>query len=66
MEFRIDIFGISRAPQLTSPHYDGDLMRRMLLVCSFMLLASSMGFPADSGPLLLQEPTLSKAQIAFA
>ena len=41
-------------------------MRRMLLVCSFMLLASSLGFPADSGPLLLQEPTLSKAQIAFA
>ena len=31
-----------------------------------MLLASSLGFPADSGPLLLQGPTLSKAQIAFA
>ncbi len=31
-----------------------------------MLFASSLSYSADSGPLLLQSPTLSKTQIAFA
>ena len=41
-------------------------MRRMLLACFFLLFSSSLAFSADSGPLLLQTPTLSKTQIAFA
>jgi tricorn protease len=41
-------------------------MRRFLLVSLFALSASAMAFAADSGPLLLQSPTLSKTQIAFA
>jgi tricorn protease len=32
----------------------------------FVLIASAVTFAADSGPLLLQSPTLSKTQIAFA
>jgi tricorn protease len=38
----------------------------MLLACFFMLFASRPAVSADSGPLLLQGPTLSKTQIAFA
>ena len=41
-------------------------MRRKLLVCFFTLLASILAFSAGSGALLLQNPTLSKTQIAFA
>ena len=41
-------------------------MRRILLAGLFMLLASALVLSADSGPLLLQNPTLSKTQIAFA
>ncbi|MGO8793167.1 MAG: PDZ domain-containing protein [Terriglobia bacterium] len=41
-------------------------MRRLLLASLFVLLGSILTFAADSGPLLLQSPTLSKAQIAFA
>ncbi len=41
-------------------------MRRILLAGLFMLLASTLVLSADSGPLLLQNPTLSKTQIAFA
>jgi tricorn protease len=41
-------------------------MRRVLLVCLSVLFASVLTFSADSGPLLLQSPTLSKTQIAFA
>jgi len=40
-------------------------MRRLLLAGVFLLLASISGTPADSAPLLLQSPTLSKTQIAF-
>jgi tricorn protease len=41
-------------------------MRRILLAGLFMLLASTLVLSADSRPLLLQNPTLSKTQIAFA
>jgi len=41
-------------------------MRRILLACLSVLFASALTFSADSGPLLLQSPTLSKTQIAFA
>jgi tricorn protease len=41
-------------------------MRRLLLASISVLFASVLTFPADSGPLLLQSPTLSKTQIAFA
>ena len=41
-------------------------MRRTLLACLSVLFASALTFSADSGPLLLQSPTLSKTQIAFA
>ena len=41
-------------------------MRRILLAGLFMLLASTLVLSADSGPLLLQNPTLSKTQIGFA
>ena len=41
-------------------------MRRLLLASLFVLFASVLTFAADSGPLLLQSPTLSKTQIAFA
>jgi tricorn protease len=41
-------------------------MRRTLLVSLFLLFASSLAFSAGSEPLLLQSPTLSKTQIAFA
>jgi tricorn protease len=41
-------------------------MRRILLTCFFVLLAFSAAWSANSGPLLLQSPTLSKTQIAFA
>jgi tricorn protease len=41
-------------------------MRRILLAGLGMLFASALMFPADSAPLLLQSPTLSKNQIAFA
>jgi tricorn protease len=41
-------------------------MRRLLLASLSVLFASVLAFPADSGPLLLQNPTLSKTQIAFA
>jgi tricorn protease len=37
----------------------------MLLVSLFLLLVSMLGYSADSEPLLLQSPTLSKTQIAF-
>jgi tricorn protease len=38
----------------------------MLRAGLFTLLASTLALSADSGPLLLQTPTLSKTQIAFA
>jgi len=41
-------------------------MRRLLLASLYMFLASALAFSADSEPLLLQSPTLSKTQIAFA
>jgi len=41
-------------------------MRRLLLTSLFVVFASVLTFSADSGPLLLQSPTLSKTQIAFA
>ncbi len=41
-------------------------MRRIMLACLSVLFASALTFSADSGPLLLQSPTLSKTQIAFA
>jgi tricorn protease len=41
-------------------------MRRLLLASLFLLFASSLSYSADSGPLLLQSPTLSRTQIAFA
>src|SRR5579862_6982349 len=41
-------------------------MRRLLLSSLSILFASIITFAADSGPLLLQSPTLSKTQIAFA
>jgi tricorn protease len=41
-------------------------MRRILLTGFFELLAFSAAWSANSGPLLLQSPTLSKTQIAFA
>ncbi|MGD0224511.1 MAG: PDZ domain-containing protein [Terriglobia bacterium] len=41
-------------------------MRRLLLASLSVLFASVLTFSADSGPLLLQSPTLSKTQIAFA
>ena len=41
-------------------------MRRLLLASLSMLFASVLVFAADSGPLLLQSPTLSETQIAFA
>jgi len=41
-------------------------MRRVLPASLFMLLASTLALSADSGPLLLQNPTLSRTQIAFA
>ncbi|MGD0224510.1 MAG: PDZ domain-containing protein [Terriglobia bacterium] len=41
-------------------------MRRLLLASLYVLFASAVAFSADSGPLLLQSPTLSKTQIAFA
>jgi len=41
-------------------------MRRLLLASLFGLFASILAFSADSGPLLLQSPTLSKTQIAFS
>src|SRR5208283_6217321 len=37
-----------------------------LLASLFVLFASALTSAADSGPLLLQNPTLSKTQIAFA
>ena len=40
-------------------------MRRLFLTSLIVLSTSIFTFPADSGPLLLQSPTLSKAQIAF-
>jgi tricorn protease len=41
-------------------------MRRILLACFLVVLAFSTAWSANSGPLLLQGPTLSKTQIAFA
>ncbi len=41
-------------------------MRRLLLAGLFVVLASIRSIAADAGPLLLQSPTLSKTQIAFA
>ncbi len=41
-------------------------MRRLLLACLTVLYACALAFSADSVPLLLQSPTMSKAQIAFA
>jgi tricorn protease len=41
-------------------------MRRLLLVSLSILFSSILTFAANSGPLLLQSPTLSKTQIAFA
>lgn len=41
-------------------------MRRILWVCFLVVLGFSAAGSANSGPLLLQGPTLSKTQIAFA
>jgi len=41
-------------------------MRRILLASLSVLFASILTFAADSAPLLLQSPTLSKTQVAFA
>jgi len=41
-------------------------MRRVVLACVLVLLTSGAAASANSGPLLLQGPTLSKTQIAFA
>ena len=41
-------------------------MRRLVLASLFVLFASLLTLAADAGPLLLQGPTLSKTQIAFA
>ena len=41
-------------------------MRRILLASLAVVFASLLTFAADSGPLLLQSPTLSKTPIAFA
>jgi tricorn protease len=41
-------------------------MRRICLACLIVLSACCLAWSADSGPLLLQSPTLSKTQIAFA
>ncbi len=40
-------------------------MRRLIVVVIFVFFASALAVSADSGPLLLQNPTLSKTQIAF-
>src|SRR5271169_5860451 len=54
------------APQRIALLNAGESMRRILLAFLFVLFASVLMFAADSGPLLLQSPTLSKTQIAFA
>ena len=41
-------------------------MRRSLLILVFVLLTAGLGVSQDANPLLLQTPTLSKTQIAFA
>ena len=41
-------------------------MRRLLLTVLFVLSVSAFANGADAGPLLLQSPTMSKTQIAFA
>ena len=41
-------------------------MRRLLPTGLCIIFASILTFAADSEPLLLQSPTLSKTQIAFA
>jgi tricorn protease len=41
-------------------------VRRILLASLSVLFISILTVAADSGPLLLQSPTLSKTQIAFA
>ncbi len=41
-------------------------MRRILLASLLTFFSSALAFSASSGPLLLQSPTLSKTQIAFA
>jgi tricorn protease len=41
-------------------------MRRLLLASLSLLFTAVLACAADSGPLLLQSPTLSKTQIAFA
>ena len=41
-------------------------MRRILFASLYMLFTSALALSADSGPLLLRSPTLSKTQIAFA
>ena len=40
-------------------------MRRLIVVVIFVFFASALAVSADSGPLPLQNPTLSKTQIAF-
>src|SRR5271157_2760613 len=54
------------APQRIALLNSGESMRRILLAILSMLFASIITFAADSGPLLLQSPTLSKTRIAFA
>ncbi len=44
----------------------GELMRRILPASLLTLFSSLLAFSADSGPLLLQSPSFSKSQIAFA
>jgi tricorn protease len=41
-------------------------MRRLILAILLLIFASQLTYSAQSGPLLLQSPTLSKTQIAFA
>jgi tricorn protease len=41
-------------------------MRHLLVASFFVLFVSGLTFSAESGPLLVQSPTLSKTQIAFA
>jgi len=57
--------GIHGPQGISLPNFE-DFMRRLLLASLFALFASVLTIAVDSGPLLLQSPTLSKTQIAFA
>jgi len=62
----MDNVQVFKAPRLASVRHEGVLMRRILPACFFVLFSLNLAWPANSRPLLLQNPTLSKTQIAFA